>query len=297
MLEWFENSFHLQQLISSCVLIIALILGRWLMLARLRAADGMSSDIRRRWNAQVRNVVLLLFLLGMTMIWGAELRTLALSVVAIAAAIVIATKELIMCVSGTILKASGKSFQIGDRIEIGAYRGDVVDQTLLTTTILEVGPGNTIHQHSGRTVVIPNSLLLSVPVINETYSDSYVLHAFSVPLSAKLNWKEAESALLDACREECKSFIAEAEEHMTRFVRNRGLQPLDVAPRVTMRLDDADQVVLLARIAVPARRKGRIEQAILRKFLEWRQTKLSEESNQESGTGAPPAQNTEGVAI
>lgn len=279
MFEWFERSLHLQQLISSGVLVLALILGRWLMLVRLRGADGMSNDMRRRWSAQVRNVVLLLFLLGMTLIWGAELRTLALSVVAIAAAIVIATKELIMCVSGTILKASGRSFQIGDRIEIGTNRGDVVDQTLLTTTILEVGPGNTIHQHSGRTVVIPNSLLLTMPVINETFSDSYVLHAFSIPLSSKLDWKEAESALLDACREECKAFIAEAEIHMNRFVRNHGLQPLDVAPRVAMRLDDAEHVVLLARIAVPARRKGRIEQAILRRFLEWRQHKLNEQSS------------------
>lgn len=283
--DWILNTPHLDQIISSVVLVVVLVLSRWLLNSRLRGTPGMSTDMRRRWAAQVRNVALLILVLGMVFIWGAELRTLALSVVAIAAAIVIATKELIMCVSGTILKVSGRSFQIGDRIEIGAIRGDVIDQTLLTTTVLEVGPGTSIHQHSGRTVVLPNSLLLTVPVINETFSDEYVLHAFSVPLSEKLDWRKAEAALLSACQSECNAFLKEAEEHMNRFVRDQRLQSLDVAPRVSVRLDDPERVLLLARIAVPARRKGRIEQSILRRFLEWRQVALVDSAEAEITSG------------
>ena len=69
-------------------------------------------------------------------------------------AIVLATKEIIMCLSGAIYRASSGTFKVGDRVEIGAFRGDVIDQTLLATTILEIGPGQAIHQHSGRTVTL-----------------------------------------------------------------------------------------------------------------------------------------------
>lgn len=270
MIEWIEANLHPSQLIRTGILVAVLLLGRWLVMLRIRQTQGMSSDMRRQWAAQVRLVVFFFFVLGMMMIWGSQLRTFAISVVAIAAAIVIATKELIMCLSGSILKASGRSFKIGDRVEIGTFRGDVVDQTLLATTLLEVGPGTTIHQHTGRTIVMPNSMLLSMPVVNETYSNEYVLHVFSVPTLDEEDWHDAELALLAAARAECAEFQAEAEQHMNRFVRREGLQPLSVEPRVVLRFDDSKTVILLVRIAVPARKRGRVEQAILRRFLDWR---------------------------
>ncbi len=267
MFEWLQTNLTTQHLIATAVLLTIAIIVRWFTLSRIRAAEGLSNDMRRRWAAQVRLFSLLILALGLMIIWGRELQAFALSVVAIAAAIVIATKELIMCVSGTILKASGKSFQIGDRIEIGAFRGDVVDQTLLTTTILEIGPGQTVHQHTGRTVVIPNSLLLTTPVLNETFLDEFVLHAFTVPLQEKDDWRVAERHMLDAAMAECAPFYEEARSHINKLVQREGLNPLSVEPRVTLRAESNGQLAMLARIPAPARRKGRIEQAILRRYL------------------------------
>lgn len=281
MYEWIESNLHPNQLIRTGLMLAILLLVRWIIIVRLRNNSGMSKDMRRRWAAQIRLALIFFLLLGLMMIWGTELRTFAVSIVAIAAAIVIATKELIMCVSGSILKASGRSFQIGDRVEVGAFRGDVVDQTLLTTTILEVGPGPSIHQHTGRTIVVPNSLLLTAPVVNETFSNEYVLHVFSVPIIEGEQWQEAEAALLQAARAECTEFQEDAEQHMLRFVQRRGLESLSVEPRVSLHIDDSKSIVLLTRIAVPARRRGRVEQAILRRFLDWR---LIQQASKKSST-------------
>lgn len=286
MYEWIETNIHAAQLFRTGIMLAILLLVRWLIIVRLRSNKGMSNDMRRRWVAQVRLALLFFLMLGLMMIWGHELRTFAVSIVAIAAAIVIATKELIMCVSGSILKVSGRSFQIGDRVEVGAFRGDVVDQTLLTTTILEVGPGTNIHQHTGRTIVVPNSLLLTAPVVNETFSNEYVLHVFSVPIIEGEQWDQAEAALLEAARAECADFQEDAEQHMLRFVQRQGLESLSVEPRVSLHVDDSKTIVLLARIAVPARRRGRVEQAIFRRFLGWRLAELAaKESAKESAEG------------
>ncbi len=287
-IDWVSANLVNARVISTLALLLILITVRAVTLSRLRRMEGLSNDLRRRWSSQIRLWALLLLILGLMIIWGSELRAFALSVVAIAAAIVIATKELIMCVSGALLKTGGRSFVIGDRIEIGAFRGDVVDQTLLTTTLLEIGPGPNIHQHTGRSVVIPNSLMLTTPVINETFFDEYVLHAFAVPIGREDNLKAAESALLQAARDECASYFDTAREHIEELVRREGLEPLSVEPRVTLRMDEPGKTVMLARIPAPARRKGRIEQAILRRYLARMEAERSTgDDEHDAGSGEP----------
>jgi len=57
-----------------------------------------------------------------------------------------------------------KAYALGDRIEIGSIGGNVVDHNALTTTILEIGPGQTSHQYTGRAMVIPNSFIFDHPL-------------------------------------------------------------------------------------------------------------------------------------
>ena len=94
-----------------------------------------------------RNVTMLLILLGLAMIWGGRrFKLLALSMFAVAAAIVVATKELIMCLSGSILRSVTKQYSIGDYIEINGLRGRVVDINMLNTLMMQIGPNPLIGQ-------------------------------------------------------------------------------------------------------------------------------------------------------
>ena len=268
MIEWVRENFSNQALLSTAILVGILFLARLVVVRRVRAAKGATAEMRRRWIVQVRQVSLLLFALGILYIWGSELREFALSLVAITAALVIATKELLMCASGAILKSSSRAFSIGDRIEVNNLRGDVFDHTLLTTTLLEVGPGKSTHQHTGRTVVVPNSLFLTSTIINETFTDDYVLHVFSIPLKRTDDWKHAEELLLRFAREECSSYLDDARRHMEKVGETQGIENLSVEPRVTLQVTEPEVLLLLVRIPALARRKGRIEQNVVRRFME-----------------------------
>jgi len=59
--------------------------------------DALEPDMKRRWLVSVRNATFLLFLMGIMLIWAREIQTVALSMVAIAAALVLATREMILC--------------------------------------------------------------------------------------------------------------------------------------------------------------------------------------------------------
>ena len=227
-------------------------------------------ELRRRWIVAIRNASILLFLFFAGAVWAAELRTFALSLAAIAAGIAIATKELILCFLGGFYRSSSRLYSVGDRIEVGQHRGDVIDLNLLSTTILEVGPKAVTHQQTGRAITIPNAVLLTTSVVNETFSAQYVLHTFSIPVRFQAGWSTAPDILLNACREEVKEFMPEAIRHFQVLGRRNALDVPSPEPRVTLQIGKPDEITLIARIPAPARLKGRVEQRILQRFLkEW----------------------------
>lgn len=253
-----------RSLIATAVVLVGALVGRLLARRWIRKAKTASEATRLRWFAAARNVSLGLALFAVGLIWASELQTFALSVVAIAAAIVLATKELIMCLSGSLLRAGSGAFGIGDRVEMGGVRGDVIDSTLLATTLLEVGPG---HMRTGRAVVVPNSVLLSGAVVNETFMDEYVVHVITVPVDPKAGWEAAEAALLEAAVEACEPHVEAARRFMDALSARHGLPKLSVEPRVLVSIPKPDEVRLVLRVPAPVRERGKTEQRILRGYM------------------------------
>lgn len=234
--------------------------------ALLKTTDS-SAENRRRWAVSIRNVLLIVFILGMIFIWAPRLQTFAVSIFAVAVALVLATKELIACLSGSGLRVLTKAYGLGDRIEIGGIRGNVVDHNALTTTILEIGPGQTSHQYTGRAMVIPNSFIFVHPITNETYTKKFRLHIVTVPLSTDDDWKMAERLLLQAAEEETAPYIEEARTYFKKLEGKFWLDAPSVEPRVTIQIPEPGRINLLLRIPCPTQYPSRLEQAILRKFL------------------------------
>lgn len=260
--ELAASGTFLKLLISTALLLTIVIMVRVLSAGYIRRAVA-SMELRRRWLVHSRNGLLLFLLLGLIIIWGEELRTLALSVVAIAVAFVVATKELILCVTGSILKAGAGSFNIGDRIQVKDFRGDVIDQSLLATTILEVGPGKLVHQRTGRMIVIPNALFVAEPVINESYTHDYVLHVFTIPFKRTANWPSAQQALLASANQHCAAYLDDAKRYLKKLNEYRGLDAPSVEPRILLQMPSAEEIHLVVRIPVLTDRRSAIEQSIL----------------------------------
>ncbi len=233
----------------------------------LLKAPEISVETHRRWTVSIRNLLLTLFILGMIFIWAPRLQTFAVSIFAVAVALVLATKELIACLSGSGLRMLTKAYGLGDRIEIGGIRGNVVDHNALTTTILEIGPGQTSHQYTGRAMVIPNSFIFIHPITNETYTKKFRLHIITIPLSTDDDWKTAERLLLQAGEEEAAPFIGEARAYFKDLEGKLWLDAPSVEPRVTIQIPEPGRINLLLRIPCPTQFPSRLEQAILRKFL------------------------------
>jgi small-conductance mechanosensitive channel len=260
-----EREGAIRNLALSVLIVIAVALCRTAARRWVQRTQWPTERIKLRWTLMVRNASWLLGLLGLAIVWASELRTFALSLVALGAAFVLATKELLLCLMGGVLRATARSYAVGDRIEIGGQRGDVVDYGLLSTTLLEIGPG---HKWTGRSLVVPNSVLFTGGVVNETFGGDFVLHVTEVPLARPEDWRAAEQALLAAAREVCDEFIEEAKRYVQARTSEYGLRSPVVEPTTSVELPEAGRVRLRLRIPTPARTKGDVEQKVLRRFLD-----------------------------
>jgi small-conductance mechanosensitive channel len=259
-----------QEVISSILLIIILITIR-MLLVRLVRESQMISDVKRNWIVQIKNTSIILIIIGLFFVWGSELRTFALSIVAIAAALVLATKELILCFLGGIMRATTRPFKLGDRIEMHSpvnLRGDVINQTFLTTTLFEIGPGRSAHQYTGKTVIIPNSIFLTAPIFNESKASSYRLHTFSIFRPNSINIKRHQEVLLKAANTVCSDYIEQAQSYLQNIEDVEGLEAPTAEPRVFVSFPDKDTVELIVRIPIHSIRAGKTEQAILSSYID-----------------------------
>lgn len=261
-----ERMWVSQVVASVGVILVAFVL-RWVLRRAVNSQQKASADLRRRWLLQVRNLTFLLIVAGLVLIWSTELKTAAISVVAFVVALVIATKELILCVSGGFLKISSRMFMLGDHIEVGGVRGEVIDQTLMTTKLLEHSAGPNGSQFTGRTITLPNVLLLSQPLYNESLTRSFGLHAFTVPVKADEHWEAHESALAEVLQSVCGPYLEQAKKSVQAMAREEGLDAPNVEPRVHVGIPEPGRVNLIARMPYPIDAKNRVLQQVTREYL------------------------------
>ncbi|MCS6304627.1 MAG: mechanosensitive ion channel family protein [Nitrospira sp.] len=265
---WFaiDSSVALDGL-KSLILLLTLIIVRPLIVRWIAHNPTLSMESKRRWVVTAKNSVVFAFLIGLVIIWAHELQAFAVSLVALAAAFVLATRELILCWSGAALRVGSKVFAVGDRIQIAGHRGVVLDHDAFATKLLEIGPGQSAHLYTGRVTIFPNSLLLTNTLIKENPEQEYGLYTLIVPLKNDDDWQKAERALLEAAKAECAPFMGEATRHMKLLEQTNLLEAPSPEPRITIQLPESGKIHLVLRFPAPDRGRSRIEQAILRRHL------------------------------
>lgn len=266
--EWFSigSSVALDGL-KSLILLLTLVAVRSLIVRWIAHNPALSMESKRRWVVTTRNSAVFAFLIGLVIIWAHELQAFAVSIVALAAALVLATRELILCWSGAALRVGSKVFAVGDRIQIAGHRGVVLDHDAFATRLLEIGPGQSAHLYTGRVTIFPNSLLLTNSLIKENPEQEYGLYTLIVPVKNDDDWQKAERTLLEAAKAECAPFMDEAARQMKLLEQTNLLEAPSPEPRITIQLPDSGKIHLVLRFPAPDRGRSRIEQAILRRHL------------------------------
>lgn len=215
----------------------------------------------------LKNLVLLSALVIISTIWASKIAGAALSLAAVAGAMLIVSKEFLTNLLGSAFLTISRMYRVGDFIELDGISGRVIDTDLLATTLSETQEGS---QLTSRTVALPHSLLLVKPVRNLTATGAYVVNLLKVAADPAEDLIALEAALLASASEVCQPWMAEADAHL-KHIESRDLVDLPSAePRVILQLCNVREAILSLRYPCRPNDRVKVEQAILRRYLQQR---------------------------
>ena len=118
--------------------------------------------------------VSVLVVLLIVAIWAQRLGDLSVALGILAAGLAFALQEVIGSIAGWATILGGRPFTIGDRIETGGIRGDVVDISVLRTTLMEIGNWLGGDHNTGRIVTVSNAFIFKEPLFNYSRHLRYI---------------------------------------------------------------------------------------------------------------------------
>lgn len=232
--------------------------------ARVKTGSILEISRRRSNFVLLKNLVLLAALIVVSTIWASKIAGAALSLAAVAGAMLIVSKEFLSNLLGTAFLTVSRLYRIGDFIELDGISGRVIDTDLLSTTLSETQEGS---QLTSRTVTLPHSLMLTKPVRNLTATGMYVVHLLKVVAEPSEDLIALEAALLKAAFDICAPWLSEADAHLQR-IESRELVDLPSAePKVILQLNNVREATLSLRYTCRPNERVKVEQAILRHYL------------------------------
>ncbi len=99
-----------------------------------------------------------------------------------------------------LILATRRPFHIGDRVIISNIKGDITNITLTHIYLDEVGGTIDGEENSGRTVMIPTSIIFEQEVINYSEKDDYILDEIIFTVTYESNLKKSEEIAKDSVR-------------------------------------------------------------------------------------------------
>jgi len=252
------------EIVGTIFVVAAVILANIVITAALRGRGWLSRETKLRTSVFWRNFSFFIAVVALAFIWRAELRAAALSFAALSVALVLGGKELLTSALGYIHRTTSGSFEFGDVIEINAIKGEVIDQTLFSTTVLEMSEE---HLFTGRVVQFPNSFYVAHALRNHSRLGNYQLALVAVPLAPGSNVEAAKEGLIEAAKAVCSEFVSPTQKALRDLEGEQFIVMPSADPRVTVRLGDAGKVTLLLRFPCLANQRTRTEQDILARYL------------------------------
>lgn len=120
-----------------------------------------------------------------------------------------------------LILVTRRPFIIGDRVIISNIKGDITNITLSHIYLDEVGGTIVGEEKSGRTVMIPTSLIFEQEIINYTHRDDYILDEVTTAITYESNLEKAEEIMLKSVEKIMKPLWDDFPKRISKEPHNR----------------------------------------------------------------------------
>lgn len=258
------------KIFSTLIILIVLWLLRIIVL-RVVWKKTDDAQLRYRWRKWLTYISVFLGIIFAGRVWFVGIGSFATYIGLLSAGLAIALKDLVAGIAGWLFILWRKPISTGDRIQIGAYKGDVIDVRLFKFSLMEIGNWVDAEQSTGRIMHIPNSMVLSEVIINYSQGFRFIWNEIPVLITFESNWEKAKTILLQIGVENSAHLSTVAEKKLKEASKQYMIFYSNLKPTVYTSVKDSG-ILLTIRYLIDPRKRRSSEQemweAILRKFAQ-----------------------------
>src|SRR5215470_15868044 len=196
-----------------------------------RFGDG---DHRYRVRKTVIAAAYIIILIFLVILFEDRLKHVGFALGLFGAGIVVALQDVIASFGGFIAIEFSNLYRVGDRIQLNETKGDVIDISVMRTTVMETGNWVSGDLYNGRIVRIPNSSVLKGLVFNYSQGFRYVWDEIKIRLTLESEHWHAREMLLRVGKETVSDYLADAQAAWKQIVENYRVENPLLEPAVTL---------------------------------------------------------------
>ncbi len=177
----------------------------------------------------------------------------------LSAGVAIALKDVLANLAGWLYIITRRPFNAGDRVQIGEFAGDVIDQSFFEFTLLEIG--NWVHadQSTGRIVHIPNGKIFSQDLANYDKGFNYLWNEIEVVVTFESDWQKAKKILLNISNTKGENISKRMENQIKRAAKKYMIYYKELTPIVYTSVVDHGVKLTIRHLCETRKRRGYTE--------------------------------------
>lgn len=237
---------------------LIVILGLWAVrLIAIRIVNRKIGDgkIQYKWRKNLTYVTVFLGLLIIGSIWSEGFKSFSTFLGLLSAGLAIALKDPVSDLAGWIFILWRKPLEVGDRLQIGEVKGDVIDIRLFKFTVLEIG--NWVHadQSTGRVVHVPNHKVFTESMANYTSDFEFIWNEIQVLITFESDWKTAKSILQEIADKHLKDYVDHAERQVKKATKSYLIHYRYLTPIVYTDVKESGVNLTIRHLTDPRKRR------------------------------------------
>nr|WP_217355202.1 mechanosensitive ion channel domain-containing protein [Aphanizomenon sp. UHCC 0183] len=221
--------------VTSGIIIVAII---FRILSQVLPRQVQDSDLRYRIRKGITFVGYAIMALLIVLIFSDSLGKLTVIFGVIGAGVAFALQEVIGSFAGWVAISFGQFYKPGDRVLLGGIMGDVIDISILRTTLMECGAWVKADLYNGRIVRIANSFVFKEPVFNYSADFPFVWDEITVPVKYGSDRSLTREILQQVANEVVGEYMPQAQVQWQHMVHKYLIEDARIEPAVTLAAND-----------------------------------------------------------
>lgn len=189
-------------------------------------------------------------------IWFAGFEALSTYLGLLSAGLAIALQAPLVNLAGWAFILWRQPFKVGNRIQLGSDRGDVIDQRIFMFSLIEIGNWVDADQSTGRVIHIPNGKIFTEVLANYGQGFQFIWNEIPVLVTFESDWHKAKQLLNEIALRHGTSLSESAAEQLREAAKKFMIFYSKLTPAVYTSVKDCGIMLTIRYLCEPRKRRG-----------------------------------------